>query len=453
MYKFESKVKYDTVIVDVFYNGNKVGVKKFSTLIQSEESAINFLENNTKNFGFSNSVSIGGDGSYYPPPENEDDGPDITPTGLGNTCDSIISNTTETQKAIITSPSILKTIIEESVAKPIRENENAVIATIIQNQSSNIPDERISDDSAKMMAKSFPKNHPIRTWLKDMTKELIETAEQLDIKGAELLVATTQLTIETVSALITIGSSAMILPFGAGVPTAFSAVLGIFSNLEAYQTKVSLIIPLLKPLKNIDILVPSVGDAVAGALSPIKTALDLASSIIGSVTKVKNLLPSVPGIGDTPPNKIDAEIWGTKTTLTHEQIATGGEDGKVYISINATGGRWDYIYWWTSDKDTGTLGADNSINVWPTSTTKYAVSIRNKEEPYDEIWRNWTVVVPNAGGPTAVGTGIGSGDGHGIDIGDGIIEPPPLPPTPEPPPEPPPEPEPPPPRPGSGGGF
>ncbi len=393
--EYQKDINLEEIIVDISYDGNFIGTSTSSyTFYSSEytpESAMAEVKSQAEYNGW-----IGDDGTYYPKSTLPDPGPDPKTNPIEEESTKLKDKVTSIQEAItkITNPA---TPPDLNLEKEFGTDDE-ILAAMIQEQSSNIPEERISDKDAEMIVSNYPKNHPSKTMIKEKKEEVLDASKQLGIKGAELLASSIQLNIELVASFITIGSSAAILPFGAGLPTAFSAVQGIFSSLQAYQTKVTQILPILTPLKDIPMLITNSGkkstinNTVTAALKPVNVALGAVSGIISTLGSLSSSIPKIPGIGDEPPESIGGDIWGSKTKLTQEQIHSGDEH--VWITVNATGGRWNYIYWWTSDNDPDMVSKNaKAITVKPRVSTKYSVLVRNKDSKDGDKWLSWYVEV------------------------------------------------------------
>ena len=215
--------------------------------------------------------------------------------------------------------------------------------------------------------------HPMNDFIDKKKQEVKVAVKQLGSKTGEIKDASVQLGIEIGSAAVTIASSAVIFPPGSGIPVAFSAVLSIFSSLQAFQTKVQQILPFLAPLTEVAILIPET--AVNATLSPInvalatvKVALDTVQSTVGIIAKLKQSLVPPPGLGGTPAESIELEISATETSIS--------PGGFTRLNVNATKGSWEeYTYSWTADNDPSYYSTSKSTNVEPSLTTTYTVEV------------------------------------------------------------------------------
>jgi len=385
-YEFKSNIIYETIEVDVLYKGSLIATRRFSATNFTENSATEALQFEAENFGF-----VGLDGSLRPASIQTPE-PDLPVNPLQSNMDNVMSSISQINDSI--SPDMFNINIDFM-------SDDDVLKKMIMTQSSSIPEERISPETADQIVAAYPNNHPTKTLITDKKKEVTNATKQLGIKGKEITDGITQLTTETIASFVTIGSSATILPPGAGVPTAFSAVQGLFASLKAFQTKLNQLEPVLEPLKNVEMLVPDDSPATSTintALGTLNGLISGVASVISPITQVQNVLgsTSVPGVTSQPQAiKWDGNgIWGTKTILTQTQVNAGGEDGKVWISCSPIKGTWKYTFWWSSDNDPGIVNSNSkSINVWPTTTTKYTVRVQNDDGTGSYLWGHWVVTV------------------------------------------------------------
>jgi hypothetical protein len=387
-YNFESRIDYDTLIIDIGYDDEIWGFgsqfvtsKKYSTVTYTAESAIEFLEFIAKSSGFR-----GDDGVFYPPVSGEVE-PEIEAGEFDEGTDGVSGKLSELNESMLGVPDGAKPV-EDAYLTDSEIQKNKVIL-----QSSSIPENRIGDEDAQKIVNSMPNNHPALTDIKEKKKEVLYAVKQLGFKVAELTQGTAQLITETIAGFITIGSSAAIMPLGAGLPTAFSAVMSILSSLQAFQTKLNQLEPLLTPLKDLPTLVAPDSPALATVkttLSSVDIALGAVTGLVSTVGGVKDSLggTKIPGIGDTPAEAIETPVlvWGNET------IVSPGTP--VWISSNPKGGSWNYKYNWTSDNETEIMSNNNkSISVAPAITTKYTVAVSNADGKGVTSQGTWTVTV------------------------------------------------------------
>jgi hypothetical protein len=219
------------------------------------------------------------------------------------------------------------------------------------------------------------KKNSFKKEIQKMKKEFKMSMNKLKVSSIEVVEASAQLNIEIISGVVAITSSMSIFPPGSGVPTAFSAVQSIFSNLSAYQTKVNQIMPYLDKLPFVNILMPvniilSIEPIINSTLKVMTTSIKTALSVIIMITAFKNKLSPPPGVGGTPPDELKVKVRSSDRKISK------GED--VELTSEVTGGKWDYSYLWTSDNSQWS-STGKSIVVKPLTKTKYKLTVIDKE--------------------------------------------------------------------------
>jgi len=212
------------------------------------------------------------------------------------------------------------------------------------------------------------KSHPMKMWIKNKKLEVGIAFDQLKSKSVEISLTSTQLGVETTAAFITIGSSAAILPIGAGIPTAFSALQGIFASLQAFQTKINQILPILEPLTFIAILIfENVIETVVGMintlLGTITLSLNAVAALLSPITQLKGIIGTEP---QTP---------GLQLNSVSASPSTIQSGNKTTLNATVSNGSWQYEYIWT-DKTTGSIISQNQqVEVEPLSSRTYSCSV------------------------------------------------------------------------------
>lgn len=207
-------------------------------------------------------------------------------------------------------------------------------------------------------------DHPIWKNIIEMTKGLKDKLIQLGIKLGEFLFAIPQTIITIATSLIALVSSAIILPFGSGLPAAITAVMTMVATIKELQAKTAALLPLIGVVDAISLLLPKEAQAIVvqinivyGILLGIITAL---SEILGLLGKVTSLLNKSKDKMDN--QKLSLEVKAEPSTITRNKSSK--------LSANATGGDWDYHFEWTTSNGTG-LTKEQEIVVNPTSSSTY----------------------------------------------------------------------------------
>jgi len=220
-------------------------------------------------------------------------------------------------------------------------------------------------------------SHPMNDFINKSKKEVREAVEQIKVKTGEIAEASVQLGIEVAAASVTLASSAVVMPIGAGVPTGFSAVLSIFSSLQAYQTKINQILPYLKPLSLLVMLIPaSSAAAIMGpitiAINTIRSTITSVKPIIKAVKAIKSTLGSPPGVELPDGSGTPAEPIELQVSASQYQISAGQT---VVLDVSASKGKWDYKYSWTADNDPTFYSTTKKTTVQPMLTTTYTIEV------------------------------------------------------------------------------
>jgi len=210
--------------------------------------------------------------------------------------------------------------------------------------------------------------HPMISNIKEMIKKLKKDLLQLGIKIGEFLVAIPASIINIATSLIALVSSAIVLPFGAGLPAAITAVQTMILTLTELQAKTAALLPLIGVVDAIALLLPKDAQVVVAQINIIYGIL---LGIITGITTILGLLAKVTSLLTKKKKKMDEQKLDSSTKAEPSTIKKG-EESK--LSAEATGGNWDYTYSWTSSNGT-VISTDSSINVKPISTTTYTCKI------------------------------------------------------------------------------
>lgn len=199
--------------------------------------------------------------------------------------------------------------------------------------------------------KAMPEDHPRMKFIKNAKKEVNIALKQVKSKGGELISASTLLTIQISSAAATIGSSAIVLPIGSGLPTAFNALMSIFASLEAFLSKLNDLIPILNKLKLLSILLPpssnpnAIVSPINDSLTTLNTLLNGLSQSAGKVSDLKNKIPIPAGSIDLNGNQTSPEPVNVEIEIKEKS------SGFYELKAVPSKGTWKYrrYKWSTSD--------------------------------------------------------------------------------------------------------
>jgi len=188
---------------------------------------------------------------------------------------------------------------------------------------------------------SMDENHPMWQKIIAQEKELKFNLTQLGIKLGEFTFALPNAIAVIAVSLVALVSSAIILPFGAGLPTALSAVLTMITAIKQLQSKTAEILPLLVVLDLIALLLPSDAQAIIaqitavfaiflGIIAALSIVLGLLDKILSKFSKAKAKMESIP-------LKIAPKAEPSNVSK--------GET--VNLTANATGSDWNFTFEWT----------------------------------------------------------------------------------------------------------
>ena len=174
-----------------------------------------------------------------------------------------------------------------------------------------------------------------------MITDLENSLIQLGIKLGEFTLALPAATATIAVSLTALVSSVAILPFGAGIPTALSAVQTMTSTIKELQSKTIQILPLLAIIDTVGLLLPKDAQVV---ISQINIIFGLFLTIITILLAIIGLLDKIISKVSKLKKKMDAIQIKIAVTADPSTIK---ENEKSTLSVNATGGSWEFSYEWT----------------------------------------------------------------------------------------------------------
>jgi hypothetical protein len=212
--------------------------------------------------------------------------------------------------------------------------------------------------------------HPLWEKITGMIKELKEKLIQLGIKIGEFIAALPRAIIQIVTSLIALVSAAIILPFGAGIPTAITAVQTMVETLKDLQSKTADILPLLVVVDIIGLVLPPQAQSLIVLLNAV---ILIILGIVSGLTAILGLLGKV--LSKLGSKKKDMDTQSLKVESKAEPSTINkGESAK--ISASATGGNWEFSYQWT-DSNGNIVSKEAETTVTPQRTTTYNCTARD----------------------------------------------------------------------------
>jgi len=184
-------------------------------------------------------------------------------------------------------------------------------------------------------------NHPMWKKIDSQIKDLEDGLTQLGIKLGEFTIAIpTAIAIITTS-LASLVSSIVILPFGAGIPTAMTAVQTMMSVIKTLQQKTAEILPLLIIIDTIGLLLPKEAQSV---IAQINIIFGIFVTILSALTIVVGLLNKVTTALSKSKKKMDSIGLTVKAKAEPTMVAKGKE---ITLSVDASGSDYQFKYEWT----------------------------------------------------------------------------------------------------------
>jgi hypothetical protein len=252
-------------------------------------------------------------------------------------------------------------------------------------ENNNLIDNEIEDPDCVDKEKSLPDTGPMMQEIKDKIDDVKKSVKEVGKKLKEIGKTVVDLTMQSITSFVTLVSSAVVMPFGSGVSTGYSALLSILSNLQSFLTILNQLISLIAPLKSIKVLVKpemynTVDSTIGNTIGTINGLIEGVNDTIGSVITLKDILYLSPppgiintpdGINETPPNPLKIEqIISVPNTIVNGLHST--------LNVIVSNGIWNYEYKWYESDTYKYIGDGNNIKVYPNKTTDYFVKIKNK---------------------------------------------------------------------------
>lgn len=205
-------------------------------------------------------------------------------------------------------------------------------------------------------------NNPMIKKIKTMINDLKESLKQLGIKLGEFLFALPNAIATIAVSLVALVSSAVILPFGSGIPTALSAVQTMVATIKELQSKTSALLPLLAILDTVALFLPKEAQAIIAQINVVyvfvQGILSILNTILGSLNKILSKLGAAK-------KKMDEQKLSVETKADPSSVKAGEN---VKLSASATGSNWEFTYEWT-DANGNVIGRESDITITPNIPT------------------------------------------------------------------------------------
>lgn len=247
-------------------------------------------------------------------------------------------------------------------------------------------DNEIEDPDCVFTKLAMPDTHPTLGDIDKMIDDLTKALRMMGIRQAELIQDIAQFMISLPATIVSIASAAVILPFGAGVPTAFSAFQAFMQNLMNLASRLGdfsqdlqflSFLPLVIQAEKIDSIIGIVNVQI-NAIYALLSAIDVLLNIIPSV-------PSPPGLGNTPGESITLEVKAEPDKLLI------GLRENVILKATATKGSWEYKFEWSGPGGFKSTDKETVIVDGPYSTTTYTCVAIDKKDSSNRATASVTV--------------------------------------------------------------
>jgi uncharacterized membrane protein YbaN (DUF454 family) len=202
------------------------------------------------------------------------------------------------------------------------------------------------------------KDHAMFKEAIDNVKKFKAALQQIAIHLGEFLIALPNMIITIAISLVSLVSSIIILPPGAGIPTALTAVQTMLKTLKDLQAAVAVFLPPIEDLFEV------IGQILPKSAQPI---INMITGIISILFGIISAILAIVGIFDKIMEAVKkltkkSEEQEMKTKAKAEP-ATVEQGESTVLTAEVTGGSWDFDYEWTGPG--GVISNEQSPKVTP----------------------------------------------------------------------------------------
>lgn len=242
--------------------------------------------------------------------------------------------------------------------------------------------------------KPIDENHPLWKSVVQKIEDVKKALKQLGVKLGEFAFLIPQ-TIATIAVSITsMVSSLVIVPFGSGIPTAMTVVQSIITAIKQLQAKAAEFLPLIAALELISLLLPKEAQDI---VNKILSVFKLIIGIITGITLILGLIDTITSLLERLKAKMRSVKLNVKPKAEPNPFIIGVHES-VILSVEVSGGDYDYIYEWTDSegniitKDPNSGEDDGTREVTPDKTfTTYTCKVTDQKGKGSSIQKNVTV--------------------------------------------------------------
>ena len=301
----------------------------------------------------------------------------IQSLGVPNPADFIIS-ILEKQGLILSYRQIAKKMLlirTKSCSKPMSEEDAQLyIYGKVYYENGVLFDKDKNDPNSPCIAKPGDedyqppidiKNHPLIQNIEKLIKDFKDGVKQFGVKLGEFLIAIPAAIAVIITSITALAAAVLILPPGAGLPTALTAVQTMIAAIKDLQAKIAAFLPYLDPIVDaIGLLLDKAGQVVIGG---INTVFGVATKITGLISGIVGSLTAVTGIFNAKKKESEEQKPAVETKANKNSVVYGDS---VNLEATASGGDWKFSYQWTDSNGT-VISSAAKATVTPTQSTTY----------------------------------------------------------------------------------
>lgn len=212
-------------------------------------------------------------------------------------------------------------------------------------------------------------NHPLCQKIQKIIKDFKDSLKQFGAKLGEFIVSIPKITITIATSLIAMVSSAIILPFGSGLPAALTAVQTMMATIAELQSKIAVFLPFIEPIvEGVGLIFDKVGQMIVSLLTTIFGAV---STITGALNSVLGLLGPVNALFSSTKKKSDEQKIAVEAKAEPTEIDKGQS---VKLSATASGGDWSFKYEWV-DSNGSVVSNAAEATITPSQPSMYKCKV------------------------------------------------------------------------------
>lgn len=203
-------------------------------------------------------------------------------------------------------------------------------------------DNEVLDPDCVFTKLAMPDSHPNMAEISKIVQKVLKAIKIFGLKQQELLEDVALTAISIPSTITSIAASVVILPPGAGIPTAFAQLQNLIASLMSLVSKISGLVVDIEPFSYLPVLIQA--EKLDNILSIINGMITIVIATLSSIDIVLSIIPSMPsppGQGGTPADPLTVDA-----SMTPSEPQQAGVGNNISFKTTASGGSWEYIYSW-----------------------------------------------------------------------------------------------------------